>query len=175
MSEIRQNKMGTMPCNQLLLTMSVPMMLSMLVQALYNIVDSIFVARLSEDALTAVSLAFPIQTLMIAIIGGTGVGINARLSRKLGERRFDEVNMTAGNALLLNLIYAVVILVIGQFAVSLYYNMMTPDPEIRAYGIDYLYVIMTFSAALIFQVTLERLLQSMGLTVWSMISQTTGE
>jgi putative MATE family efflux protein len=174
MSEIRQNKMGTMPCNQLLLTMSVPMMLSMLVQALYNIVDSIFVARLSEDALTAVSLAFPIQTLMIAIIGGTGVGINARLSRKLGERRFDEVNMTAGNALLLNLIYAVVILVVGQFAVSLYYNMMTPDPEIRAYGIDYLYVIMTFSAALIFQVTLERLLQSTGLTVWSMISQTTG-
>ncbi|MBQ9421390.1 MAG: MATE family efflux transporter [Lachnospiraceae bacterium] len=174
MSEIKQNKMGTMPCNKLLLTMSVPMMLSMLVQALYNIVDSIFVSRVSENALTAVSLAFPVQTLMIAIIGGTGVGINARLSRKLGERRFDEVNLTAGNAILLNAIYAAVILIVGQFAASLYYNMMTPDAEIRAYGTDYLYVIMTFSAALIFQVTFERLLQSTGLTIWSMISQTTG-
>ena len=174
MEETRQNKMGTMPCNQLLLTMSVPMMLSMLVQALYNIVDSVFVARLSENALTAVSLAFPIQTLMIAVIGGTGVGINARLSRKLGERRFDEVNLTAGNAVTLNLIYAAVIMVLGQFGASLYFHMMTPDPEIRAYGIDYLYVIMSLSAALIFQVTFERLLQSTGLTIWSMISQTTG-
>ena len=166
--------MGTMPCNQLLLTMSVPMMLSMLVQALYNIVDSVFVARLSEDALTAVSLAFPVQTLMIAVIGGTGVGINARLSRKLGERRFDEVNLTAGNAVTLNLIYAAVIMILGQFGASLYFHMMTPDPEIRAYGVDYLYVIMSLSAALIFQVTFERLLQSTGLTIWSMISQTTG-
>jgi len=174
MEETRQNKMGTMPCNQLLLTMSVPMMLSMLVQALYNIVDSVFVARLSEDALTAVSLAFPIQTLMIAVIGGTGVGINARLSRKLGERRFDEVNLTAGNAVTLNLIYAAVIMILGQFGASLYFHMMTPDPEIRAYGVDYLYVIMSLSAALIFQVTFERLLQSTGLTIWSMISQTTG-
>jgi len=174
MEETRQNKMGTMPCNQLLLTMSVPMMLSMLVQALYNIVDSVFVARLSEDALTAVSLAFPVQTLMIAVIGGTGVGINARLSRKLGERRFDEVNLTAGNAVTLNLIYAAVIMILGQFGASLYFHMMTPDPEIRAYGVDYLYVIMSLSAALIFQVTFERLLQSTGLTIWSMISQTTG-
>ena len=166
--------MGTMPCNQLLLTMSVPMMLSMLVQALYNIVDSVFVARLSENALTAVSLAFPVQTLMIAVIGGTGVGINARLSRKLGEKRFDEVNLTAGNAVTLNLIYAAVIMVLGQFGASLYFHMMTPDPEIRAYGVDYLYVIMSLSAALIFQVTFERLLQSTGLTIWSMISQTTG-
>ena len=166
--------MGTMPCNQLLLTMSVPMMLSMLVQALYNIVDSVFVARLSENALTAVSLAFPVQTLMIAVIGGTGVGINARLSRKLGERRFDEVNLTAGNAVTLNLIYAAVIIVLGQFGASLYFHMMTPDPEIQAYGVDYLYVIMSLSAALIFQVTFERLLQSTGLTIWSMISQTTG-
>ena len=174
MEETRQNKMGTMPCNQLLLTMSVPMMLSMLVQALYNIVDSVFVARLSENALTAVSLAFPVQTLMIAVIGGTGVGINARLSRKLGERRFDEVNLTAGNAVTLNLIYAAVIMILGQFGASLYFHMMTPDPEIRAYGVDYLYVIMSLSAALIFQVTFERLLQSTGLTIWSMISQTTG-
>ncbi len=174
MEETRQNKMGTMPCNRLLLTMSVPMMLSMLVQALYNIVDSVFVSRLSEGALTAVSLAFPVQTLLIAVIGGTGVGINARLSRKLGERRFEEVHVTAGNAILLNLIYAVVIMILGQFVASMYYNMMTPDPEIRAYGIDYLYVILSFSFALIFQVTFERLLQSTGLTVWSMICQTTG-
>ena len=174
MEEIKQNKMGTMPCNQLLLTMSVPMMLSMLVQALYNIVDSIFVARLSEDALTAVSLAFPVQTLIIAVVGGTGVGINARLSRKLGERRFEEVHITAGNALLINFIYTAVIMIIGQFAASAYFRMMTPDAEIRAYGTDYLYVIMTLVGALIFQVTFERLLQSTGLTIWSMISQTVG-
>ena len=96
-----ENKMGIMPVNKLLLTMSVPMMLSMLVQALYNIVDSIFVARISEDALTAVSLAFPIQQLMIALGGGTCVGVNAVLSRALGEKDFEKVNKSAVNAVFL--------------------------------------------------------------------------
>lgn len=90
MTERKENKMGTMPVKKLLITMSLPMMASMLVQALYNIVDSIFVSRISEDALTAVSLAFPIQTLLIAVAGGTGVGVNALLSRSLGEKKFKE-------------------------------------------------------------------------------------
>ena len=97
--ENNQNIMGYLPCNQLILKLSVPMMLSMLVQALYNIVDSVFVARVSEDALTAVSLAFPLQSLLIAVAVGTGVGVNARHSRKLGEKSMREVNTTAGNAL----------------------------------------------------------------------------
>lgn len=92
MTERKENKMGTMPVKKLLITMSLPMMASMLVQALYNIVDSIFVSRISEDALTAVSLAFPIQTLMIAVAGGTGVGVNALLSRSLGEKKFEEAD-----------------------------------------------------------------------------------
>jgi len=100
-TEQTENKMGVMPINRLLLSMSVPMMISMLVQALYNIVDSIFVARLNENALTAVSLAFPVQNLMIAVAVGTGVGVNALLSRSLGEKNQDVVNKTASNSLLL--------------------------------------------------------------------------
>ncbi len=166
--------MGYMPCGKLLLTMSLPMMMSMLVQALYNIVDSIFVARICENALTAVSLAFPVQTLIISIVGGTGVGINARLSAKLGERNFEEVNYTAGNALTINLIYAVVIVILGRFVSGFYYHMMTPDVEIRQFGYDYLSVITLLVPALIFQITFERLLQSTGNTIYSMISQMVG-
>ena len=97
----KENKMGVMPVNRLLISMSVPMMISMLVQALYNIVDSMFVAQISENALTAVSLAFPAQNLMIAVATGTGVGVNALLSKSLGEKNFDRVNKTAGNAVFL--------------------------------------------------------------------------
>ena len=93
-----ENKMGVMPLNRLLISMSVPMMISMLVQALYNIVDSMFVAQLSENALTAVSLAFPAQNLMIAVATGTGVGVNAALSRNLGEKNFDRANRIADHA-----------------------------------------------------------------------------
>ena len=173
-SEQRLNKMAYMPCNRLLLNMSLPIMLSMIVQALYNIVDSIFVSRLAEEALTAVSLAFPVQMLFIAVIGGTGVGINARLSRKLGERQFEAVNLTAGNAITINIIYAVVFMLLGFVIVVPFYNGMTPDPVIRKYGVDYLSYIMWLSFALIFQITFERLLQSTGKTIYSMITQTVG-
>ncbi len=169
-----QNKMGYMPCGELLWKMSLPMMVSMIVQALYNIVDSIFVARISENALTAVSLAFPVQMLIISVIGGTGVGINARLSAKLGERNYEEVNYTAGNALTINLIYAFLIVIAGRFISGFYYHMMTPDADIRHHGYDYLMVITTLAPALVFQITFERLLQSTGKTFYSMISQTVG-
>ena len=101
MEQTKENKMGTMPVNQLLLTMSLPMVISMLVQALYNVVDSIFVAKINENALTAVSLAFPIQSLMIAVAAGTCVGINAALSRSLGEKDYDKVNKCACNGIIL--------------------------------------------------------------------------
>lgn len=111
----KENKMGVMPVNRLLISMSVPMMISMLVQALYNIVDSMFVAQISENALTAVSLAFPAQNLMIAVATGTGVGINALLSKSLGEKNFDRVNKTAGNAVFLAFCSFVVFALLGGF------------------------------------------------------------
>lgn len=172
--ENNQNIMGYMPCNQLILKLSVPMMLSMLVQALYNIVDSVFVARVSEDALTAVSLAFPLQSLLIAVAVGTGVGVNARLSRKLGEKSMHEVNTTAGNALFISIIYSAVFLVLGLTICEPFYRLMTDDPEIIKYGIDYSSVVLTFAAAPIFQMACERLLQATGKTFYSMITQTTG-
>lgn len=173
-AENNQNIMGYLPCNQLILKLSVPMMLSMLVQALYNIVDSVFVARVSEDALTAVSLAFPLQSLLIAVAVGTGVGVNARLSRKLGEKSMREVNTTAGNALFISVIYSVVFLVLGLTICGPFYRIMTDDPEIIQYGIDYSSVVLTFAAAPIFQMACERLLQATGKTFYSMITQTTG-
>ena len=169
-----QNIMGYLPCRELLIKLSLPMMLSMMVQALYNIVDSIFVAQMNEAALTAVSLAFPIQSLLIAIGSGTGVGINARLSRKLGEKKPDEVNVTAGNAIFIAIVYAVIFLLAGQFICKPFYTAMTNDEEIWQYGVDYIYVVLTCGFALIFQMTAERLLQSTGKTFYSMITQGVG-
>ena len=113
--EKRENKMGTMPVNKLLINMSLPMMISMLVQALYNIVDSIFVSRIDENALTAVSMAFPIQSLMIAIGVGTGVGVNALLSRSLGEKDFEKADKTAVNGIFLSAVSYLVFLIVGIF------------------------------------------------------------
>lgn len=171
---IKENIMGTMACNKLLLTIAFPMMMSMLVQALYNIVDSVFVSRVSESALTAVSLAFPIQSLMISVATGTGVGINSRLSRKLGEKRWNDVNRTAGNALFLAAVYSLLFFVLGITVCRPYYRMMTPDAEIVKYGVDYTSVILIIGFGLAFQVVSERLLQSTGKTIYSMVTQMTG-
>ena len=146
-SEIK-NKMGIMPVNKLLLSMSVPMMLSMLVQALYNVVDSIFVARISENALTAVSLAFPVQSLMIALGVGTGVGVNAVLSRALGEKDYDKVNKCAMNAIFLTALNVCVFLLVGLFLVKPFYYGQTSDAEIVEYGIQYLSIVLIFSFGL---------------------------
>lgn len=171
---VTENKMGVMPVNQLLLTMSVPMMLSMLVQALYNIVDSIFVARISENALTAVSLAFPIQQLMIALGGGTCVGVNALLSRALGEKDFEKVNKSAVNAVFLMVLNAGVFFLIGLFVVEPFYLAQTTDAEIIGYGIQYLRIVCMFSFGIYFQFVFERLLQSTGNTFYTMITQLVG-
>ncbi|MDC7292274.1 MULTISPECIES: MATE family efflux transporter [unclassified Butyrivibrio] len=172
----KENKMGVMPVKQLIISMSLPMMLSMLVQALYNIVDSIFVAQIGEGeyALTAVTLAFPMQNLMIALSSGTGVGINALLSRSLGAKDFDKSDSAANNGLLLTFFNYIVFLIIGIFFAGRFINTQTTNPVIREYGAEYLGIICCCSLALFFQMTFERLLQSTGKTIYSMISQGTG-
>lgn len=172
--EVRENKMGVMPVRKLIINMSLPMMFSMLVQALYNIVDSIFVARIGEGALTAVTLAFPMQNLMIAVGAGTGVGINALLSRSLGEKRFDRSDAAANTGLFLTLLNSFFFLLIGIFIVRPFIGLQTGDQEIYRFGVDYLTIICIFSAGIFFQITFERLLQSTGITICSMVSQVTG-
>ena len=174
MEQMKENKMGTMPVNRLLITMSLPMMASMLVQALYNIVDSIFVSRINENALTAVSLAFPIQTLMVAVGVGTCVGINAVLSRALGEKNQEMVNKTAGNGIVLMAASYVVFLLLGLFATKPFYLSQTADAQILQYGYDYLSLVCCLSFGIFAQFTFERLLQSTGKTFYIMITQGIG-
>ena len=170
----QENKMGIMPVPKLLITMSLPMMISMLVQALYNIVDSMFVAKLSEEALTAVSLAFPIQTLMISVAAGTGVGINALLSRNLGEKNFKSADRAARNGIFLGIISCIVFALFGIFGAHTFFAVQTGDAQIVRYGTQYLTVICTLSVGVFMQVTFERLLQSTGKTIYNMITQGTG-
>ena len=166
--------MGYMPIGKLLFNMALPMILSMLVQALYNVVDSIFVAQINENALTAVSLAFPIQNLMISFASGTGVGINALLSRSLGEKNFDRADKAANTGLLLNLITCVGFALFGLLASRFYFSVQTADQEIITYGHQYLSIICVFSIGLFLQISFERLLQSTGKTFFTMITQGTG-
>ena len=173
---VTENKMGTMPVGKLLFNMSLPMMISMLVQALYNIVDSIFVAKLSENALTAVSLAFPLQTLLIAVGTGTGVGMNALISKSLGERDFKKANKIADNGMFLYALSYLVFLILGLTVVKPFYasQIGNADVEIMELGIDYLSTVMMFSVGLFAQIYFERLLTSTGRTIFSMTSQLCG-
>lgn len=170
----KENKMGVMPVNRLLLSMSVPMMISMLVQALYNVVDSMFVAQLNENALTAVSLVFPIQNLMISVGVGTGVGINALLSRSLGEREYARANQAANHGVFLAIISYLVFAVLGIVGAGMFMSVQTQDPQIVKYGTQYLEICCAFSFGLFLQITFERLLQSTGKTLYTMISQSLG-
>ena len=169
-----ENKMGVMPVNRLLLSMSLPMMASMLVQALYNIVDSIFVSRINENALTAVSLAFPIQSLLIAFGTGTGVGVNALLSRALGQKDEKTANKAAMNGLFLTVATYLVFLIVGLFIARPFYLGQTRDEQIVEYGVAYLSIVCVFSIGMLLQVMLEKLLQSTGKTIYSMITQIVG-
>lgn len=174
MEQTKENKMGTMPVNQLLLTMSLPMVISMLVQALYNVVDSIFVAKINENALTAVSLAFPIQSLMIAVAAGTCVGINAALSRSLGEKDYDKVNKCACNGIILMALSFLIFLAVGLFGTAAFYRSQTSDAEILQFGTDYLTIVCCCSFGIFMQFTFERLLQATGKTFYTMITQGAG-
>ena len=170
----QENKMGVMPVGKLLFSMSIPMMISMLVQALYNIVDSIFVAQISENALTAVSLANPLQMLMIAVGAGTGVGVNALLSRSLGEKNFEKASEAAKTGIFLAFMTYLVFLFIGLFVVKPFFYAQTDDPEIIKYGIQYLSIVCCCSFGIYAQFIYERILQATGRTTHTMITQMVG-
>lgn len=170
----RENKMGTMPVNRLLVTMSIPMIISMLVQALYNVVDSVFVSRINENALTAVSMAFPIQNLMIAVAVGTGVGTNALLSRSLGEKNQRMADKAANNSVFLACASYLVFLIFGLTCSELFYKLQTDIPEIISFGRDYISVVSVLSFGLFFQVAFDRMLQATGRTFHTMFTQGAG-
>ena len=169
-----ENKMGVMPVNRLLVSMAAPMMISMLVQALYNVVDTMFVSRLGKDALTALSLAFSIQNLMIAVAVGTGVGINALLSRSLGEKEFERANKTAENGLFLAGINYIVFLLIGIFFSRSYFSLFGASEKVTEFGAQYLSICCILSFGVFGQITFERILQSVGKTMLTMVTQLIG-
>ena len=174
MVETKENKMGTMPEGRLLLSMSLPLMISMIIQALYNIVDSIFVAQFSQDALTGVTVAFPMQNLMIAVGSGTGVGISAFLSKSLGEKKHELASKVAKTGLLLAVFSWLLFTVIGIFLVKPFIASQTSSQAVIDYGSEYLSLCSVLSFGLFFQMTTERLLQSTGKTIFTMITQATG-
>lgn len=173
-SLIKENKMGTMPINKLLISMSLPMMISMLVQALYNVVDSIFVSQISENALTAVSLAFPVQNFMIAVGVGTGVGINALLSRSLGEKKFEQANRVANNGVFLAVLSYIAFLILGIIFSRRFFQWQTDIKDIVDGGYSYLIIVTTCSFGMYGQIVFEKLMQSTGKTIFSMTTQLTG-
>lgn len=170
----QENKMGVLPVNRLLLSMSVPIMISMLVSALYNIVDSVYVSRVSEDALNAVSLAFPVQNLMIAVATGTGVGINALLSKSLGQKNFERANLTAVNGVFLALCSAAVFAVAGALFSRTFFLVQTDVAEIVDGGTAYITICTVLSFGIFLAITYERLLQATGNTIYTMITQMLG-
>ena len=172
--EQSQDKLGTMPIGRLLVTMSVPMMISMFIQALYNVVDSMFVARLSEDALTAVSLAFPIQNIMIALAVGTGVGVNALVSRSLGERNHRRAEKAANVQVFLDACYAVICIVLGLLFSRRFFESQTDVESIIEYGAQYVSIVTIFSFGMFQAQGMEKLLIATGNATPSMISQALG-
>ncbi|MCR4715823.1 MAG: MATE family efflux transporter [Lachnospiraceae bacterium] len=174
---VTENKMGVMKINKLIIDMSLPLMISMLVQAMYNIVDSFFVAKISEDALTAVSLAFPVQQVMIALGTGTGVGVNAVLSKSLGEKKFERANQVARTYVVITFLTFLAVCVFGIFGVRPFFeaqkNSTISDAAIN-YGIEYLTIICTMSIGLFYQIGMERLMQSTGKTIYNMYTQLIG-
>ena len=163
-----------MPVRRLLISMSLPMIISMLVQALYNIVDSVFVSMINQAALTAVSMAFPIQNLLIAVSAGTCVGVNALLSRSLGEKNAKNANLAAANGLFLAFLSFLVFAVFGLFGARLFFESQTDNPVIIEYGVQYLQIVCIFSFGLFGEMMFERILQSTGQTFYCMITQGPG-
>ena len=173
-SRPQENKMGVLPIPKLLFSMAVPIMASMLVQALYNVVDSIFVSRISENALNAVGLAFPMQNLMVSIAVGTGVGVNALLSRSLGEKKFDTANRIACTGVFLSVLSTLAFVLVGLFGVRLYFQTQSSVAEIVDYGCSYLTICCVGSVGIFGEILFERLLQSTGKTLYTMFTQGLG-
>lgn len=168
--ESKQNKMAVMPIKQLLVTMSVPLMMSLLIQSLYNIVDSMFVAGYSEQALTATTLVYPVQFLMIAVGVGTAVGLNALLSRKIGQKRVDDACRAATTGLVLVLVESLIFCLVGIFGKQQVAGLLTDDPSLQADCLSYLSINLVWCWGLFLQTYAQRLLQAVGDTVLSMVS-----
>lgn len=169
-----ENKMGYMPMGKLVFSMSLPMIISMLVQACYNIIDSIYISRFSEEALAAVSYAFPAQNLMIGFATGVGVGVNALLSKSLGEKNYDRANRSAGNGFLLACICYVLFLLFGLFGANWFIAFQTKTESIIQYGTDYLSICCIFSFGIFGEILFERFMQATGRTLLSMFTQGLG-
>lgn len=166
--------MGSMPVGRLVVGMSLPLMFSLLVQSLYNIVDSIVVARLSENALTATLLAYPVQILMVAVAVGSGVGVNLLLSRTFGAKKYEEAGKIATTGLILAAASSVVFLLLGIFCAKTFVSLFTSDPEISVYGEQYLSICMIFCTGTFIETLCQRFLQAVGSTVLSMVSLVAG-
>ena len=171
---LQENKMGVMPVGKLLANMAIPMILSMLVQALYNVVDSIYVSQISESAVTALSLAFPVQNLQIGFAVGIGVGVNSLLSKSLGEQNQEAANRTAGNGMVLMMIVAVAFMLFGIFGTRTYYEMQSDVKETVENGIAYSRICCIFTLGIFIEILGERLLQATGRTFHTMITQGAG-
>lgn len=171
---MEENKMGVMEIKKLIMTMSLPIMISMLVQALYNIVDSMFVARVSDNALAAVSLCYPIQMIIVAVACGTAVGLNALLSRYLGQGKPKEANQVALHGILLAIVNWLIFAVIGIFFSEAFLKLFSTDQEIVSMGVSYMKICTIFSFGVFMQITYERIMQSTGNTVYNMIIQGVG-
>ncbi len=174
MEVVKENKMGNTPLLKLIASMSIPAMFSMIIQALYNIVDSIFVSHYSEAGLTAVSLAYPLQMLIIAVSVGTGVGVNSLVARKLGEKNFEEANKAASHGLLLGFFNWLIFLILGLTIVKPFINAFTDDPEIARMGIEYLSVVMIYSFGCFIEVVIEKTLQATGNMIFPMLFMLSG-
>ncbi len=174
MREPSQNKMGTMPIGKLLISMSLPAMFSMLIQALYNVVDSIYVAQIGEHALTAVSLAFPIQNFLIAVSVGTCIGLNSLISRRLGEQRHHEAGLAATHGVVIAIAEWLVFLIFGLFFCEIFFKAFTDDPTVIQMGIDYTSIVTIYSFGLFLEITLEKTLQATGNMVYPMLFQLVG-
>ena len=170
----KENKMGTMSEGKLLMNMSIPIMISMLIQALYNIVDGLFVAKVSENAFNAVSIAFPIQMLIISVGLGTGIGMNSLISRRLGEKRFDEANLAAENGIFLCILSAIIFAIFGAFFSEKFINIFTDNIEIVRMGTNYLKICTVFSFGVFVQLALERIMQATGNSFYNMVIQSVG-
>ena len=173
-SPLQGNKMAVMPVGKLLVNMAVPMILSMLVQALYNVVDSVYISNYSEAAVTALGLAFPVQNVQIGCAIGIGVGINSMLSKSLGENNREKANWVAGNGIFLALVFSAAVMLFGLFGTSFYYNVQTDDAEILKSGIDYTGICCVLTAGIYFEVLFERMLQATGRTMHTMFTQGVG-
>ena len=173
-SPLQENKMGVMPVGKLLINMAVPMILSMLVQALYNVVDSIYISRYSQDAVTALGLAFPVQNVQIGFAVGIGVGVNSMLSKSLGEGNQHKANLVAGNGIFLALVATAIFIVFGIFGTKFYYTMQTDNETILQNGIQYTSICCIFTLGIYFEILFERMLQATGRTFYTMITQGVG-